>query len=95
LTDWVSATAKLLDPLYEALKKEVVGSDYLHVDETPIQVLDRDKKGTTHRGYFWVYHSSIQELVLFDYRSGRSREGPQAMLQNFSRPFAERWLLRL
>jgi transposase len=83
LTDWVSGTAKLLDPLYEALKKEVLKSDYLHVDETPIKVLDRDKKGTTHRGYFWVYHSSLRDLVLFDYQVGRGREGPQAMLQNF------------
>lgn len=83
ISDWVSATSKLLDPLYEALKKEVVKSDYLHVDETPIKVLDRDKKGTTHRGYFWVYHTSIQDLVLFDYQMGRGREGPQAMLEGF------------
>jgi transposase len=84
LTDWVSATARLLDPLYEALKKEVLKSDYLHADETPIKVLDKDKKGTTHKGFFWVYHSSINDLVLFDYQMGRGREGPQAMLENFS-----------
>jgi transposase len=84
LTDWVSATAKLLDPLYEALKKEVIKSDYLHVDETPIKVLDKDKKGTTHKGFFWVYHSSLKDLVLFDYQIGRGREGPKTMLQNFS-----------
>jgi transposase len=83
LTDWVSGTAKLLEPLYEALKKEVIQSDYLHADETPIKVLDREKKATTHRGYFWVYHSSIKDLVLFDYQMGRGREGPKAMLQNF------------
>jgi transposase len=84
LTDWVSATAQLLDPFYEALKKEVLKSDYLHADETPIKVLDRDKKGTTHRGFFWVYHSSLEDLVLFDYQMGRGREGPKAMLQGFS-----------
>jgi transposase len=83
LTDWVSATAGLLDPLYEALKKEVLKSDYLHVDETPIKVLDRDKKGTSHRGYFWVYHNSLRDLVLFDYQMGRGREGPKVMLEGF------------
>lgn len=83
LTDWVSATARLLDPLYEALKKQVLKSEYLHADETPIKVLDRDKKGTTHRGYYWVYHSSINDLVLFDYQMGRGREGPKAMLEHF------------
>ncbi|MBD0376258.1 MAG: IS66 family transposase [Flavisolibacter sp.] len=83
LTDWVGATAKLLAPLYEALRKEVVQSDYLHVDETPIKVLDKDKKGTTHKDYLWVYHRSLKELVLFDYQMGRGREGPKAMLADF------------
>jgi transposase len=83
LSDWVNSTAKLLEPLYEALKKEVIKTDYLHVDETPIKVLDKDKKGTTHRGYFWVYHNSGKDLVFFDYQMGRGREGPRAMLENF------------
>lgn len=84
LTDWVHATCRLIEPLYEALRKEVIQSDYLHVDETPIKVLDRDKKGETHRGYYWVYHNSLSGLVLFDYQEGRGREGPQAMLKAFS-----------
>lgn len=83
LTDWVSSTARLLEPLYEALRKEVAASDYLHADETPIKVLDKEKKGTTHRGYFWVYHTSLKDLVLFDYQMGRDSEGPQGMLKGF------------
>lgn len=84
LTDWVSATCKLIAPLYEALKAEVLQSNYLHADETPIKVLDKDKKGETHRGYYCVYHNSIKKLVLFDYREGRSREGPSEILKNFT-----------
>lgn len=83
LTDMVSGTCSLITPLYEALKKNMLRLDYLHADETPVKVLDKDKKGQTHRGYFWVYHSSVEKLVLFDYQPGRGREGPQQMLQNF------------
>jgi transposase len=83
LTDWVSSTCKLITPLYEALKKEVLQSGYLHVDETPIKVLDKDKKGQTHRGYYWVYQNSINKIVLFDYQEGRGREGPLNMLDGF------------
>lgn len=83
LTDWISGTCTLLEPLYEVLKKKVLSSDYLQADETPIKVLDKDKKGTTHRGYHWVYHAPIERLVLFDYRQGRGREGPNDILQNF------------
>jgi len=83
ITDWVSNSCKLITPLYEALRKEILASDYLHADETPIKVLDKDKKGETHRGYYWVYHNSLQDLVLFDYRPGRGREGPSELLKDF------------
>jgi hypothetical protein len=68
---------------YDALQKEVLASNYLHADEIPIKVLDKDKKGETHRGYFWVYHNSLQDTVLFDYQPGRGREGPSEILKNF------------
>lgn len=58
-------------------------SGYLHADETPLKVLDKDKKSATHRGWFWVYQNSISGLVLFDYRQGRGREGPKEMLKDF------------
>ena len=83
ITDWVSNTCKLITPLYDALKNQVLASDYLHADETPIRVLDRDKKGETHRGFYWVYHNSLSDLVLFDYQPGRGREGPEKILKDF------------
>ena len=83
ITDWVSATCRLILPLYEALKGEVLQSNYLHADETPIKVLDKDKKGATHRGYYWVYQDSIKKIVFFDYQENRGREGPQGILENF------------
>ena len=84
LTDWVSDTCKLITPLFEALKTEVLQSDYLHADETPIKVLDKDKKDSTHRGYYWVYQNSIDKIAFFDYQEGRGREGPTEILQNFT-----------
>ena len=83
LTDWVSDTCKLITPLFEALKAEVLQTGYLHADETPIKVLDKDKKDSTHRGYYWVYQNSISKIVFFDYQEGRGREGPTEILQNF------------
>ena len=81
--DWIAGTCALLSPLYDALKKEVLASDYLQADETPIKVLDKDKKGTTHRGFHWVYHAPVKRLVLFDYREGRGRDGPRQLLKDF------------
>jgi transposase len=83
LTDWVSGTCRLIEPLFEALKKEVLKSDYLHADETPIKVLSKEKSGETHRGYYWVYQNSLNKIVFFDYQESRGRAGPMEILENF------------
>lgn len=81
--DWVTAASKLLLPLYDAHALLVLSTGYLHADETIIKVLDSDKKGASHQGYYWVYQCHQQKLVLFDYRTGRGREGPQSILENY------------
>jgi transposase len=81
--DWFRMMLNHLHALYEAHKRITLATSYLGADETPISVMDEDKKGTTHRGFYWVYHNSEQKLVLFDYRPGRGREGPDDILKDF------------
>ena len=81
--DWLTAAANLMLPLYEAHKKRVIACNYLHADETTIKVLESERKGATHLGYYWVYQAHEQKLVLFDYQTGRGREGPQHILKNY------------
>jgi len=83
LNGWQESICNLLEPLYDTLKHRVLSQGYLQVDETPIQVLDKQKKGKTHRGYHWIYHSPLEKTVLFDYNTGRSREGPAKLLKDF------------
>lgn len=83
INDWTRAVLTQLAALYEAHKKEVLQSGYLHADETPIKVLDSEKKNASHQGYYWVYHNSMARIALFDYRKGRGREGPDDILQDF------------
>ena len=81
--DWYRMVLNHLHALYEAHKRITLATSYLGADETPIRVMDEDKKGTTHRGFYWVYHNAEQKLVLFDYRPGRGREGPDDILKDF------------
>jgi len=83
LSDAVRNVCNLIHPLGVALLQELMEADYLGVDETPIPVQDRDKKGTTHKGYYWVYYSTVKKLVYFDYREGRGRDGPVEMLKDY------------
>ncbi len=83
LGEWLHTSVELLTPLYEALKKQILESGYVQADETTIKVLDTDKKGSAHLGYYWVYHAPTMRAAVFEYRRGRSREGPQAFLEKF------------
>jgi transposase len=77
LIAWIGLAANLLEVLYDALRKELVQSSYIHADETEIKVLDHNKAGKKiHRGYFWVYSNSIKNLVYFDYQKNRNKEAP-------------------
>ena len=56
----------------------------MQVDESPIQVLDNNnKKGSSHKGYQWVYHSPEEKLLFFDYHKGRDTEGPKRILEKY------------
>ena len=83
LCGWINAIGRLLKALYEAHKKKVLLSIYLLADETPVRVLESGKPGSTHKGYYWAYYDPVNKLVLFDYRPGRGKEGPNEILKNF------------
>lgn len=84
INSWFNLSADLLNPLYDTLKKEVLQSNYIQADESPIGVQDSHKKGALHTGYHWVYRSPIKGLVLFKYHHSRARKAPEEILKDFS-----------
>jgi len=84
LYDWIKASADVIMPLVELQRQRVLQAHYLMVDETPIHVLDREKPGTTHQGYYWVYYTPLGREAFFDYQKSRSRDGPNTQLKDFS-----------
>jgi transposase len=71
INDWFVACCTLLEPLYKVLEQKVKSSNYIQGDESPIRVLDKDKEGSSHQGYQWVFHSVVDKLVLMRYSPGR------------------------
>ncbi|MBK9149457.1 MAG: transposase [Saprospiraceae bacterium] len=43
----------MLRPVAECIKKQILQSGYIQMDESTIKVMFV-KKGTTHQGYMWV-----------------------------------------
>ena len=48
-----------------------------------ISMLTKNKPGSTHKGYHWVYHDPVKKWVCFRYQKGRGREGPKEFLKDF------------
>lgn len=80
---WTKEALIKLQPLYEQLVFDTKAKGYLQVDETPIKVLDSDKKGAAHQGYYWVYHAPLDGTVLFDYSPTRGGIAAVPMLGTF------------
>jgi hypothetical protein len=74
--------AQLAGPVYRAIKEDLLAGHYLQADETPIRYLDPDVKGKSQQGYLWTYSRPGGD-VLFEWRTSRSREGPEAFLKCF------------
>jgi transposase len=83
VSNWLKQGGQLLEPLYEAHHRQVLQASYLSVDETPIKVLDKTKKGTTHQGYYWVYYNTQNRQVLFKYHTGRGGQWPKETLAGY------------
>jgi len=80
---WTKEALIKLHPLYEQLVFDIKAKGYLQVDETPIKVLDSDKKGAAHQGYYWVYHAPLEGTVLFDYQPTRGQVAAKKLLDTF------------
>ena len=83
LEGWVKQGLERLEPLFERLKFDIRSKGYLQVDETGIKVLESEKKGACHQGYYWVYHSPLDGLVLMDYQPTRAAVACKEMLAHF------------
>ena len=70
LNGWFSSAVDLLTPLYECLKKEVLSSDYIQIDETTIPVMDKDHPGATRKGYHWIIRAPEMRKLYFHYDEG-------------------------
>jgi transposase len=89
LSGWVGATSAALAPLIDALAAEVMASDALHVDDTPVPVL-APGAGKTKTGRLWTYvrderpfNGDRPPAALFFYSPDRKGEHPRAHLKDF------------
>ena len=80
---WVLASARILEPIVDAMKARVLESKAIHTDDTPVTVREPGRSGT-HQGRFWVYLGDREHPYnVYDYTPSRKRDGPAEFLRDF------------
>ena len=78
LTAWGGQIGAGLMPLHEAHRAFVLGSGVLHVDETPVSLLDPGA-GKTKKTYIWAYYLEYGFIWSNRPRGGCSRRRPSEL----------------
>lgn len=74
-----------LQPLVDALKRDILSRGVVHADETPVQML-KPGKGKTHRAYLWAYAAGVHEdikAVVYDFCESRAGANAKAFLDEW------------
>jgi transposase len=83
LSGWFKPVCGLLRPLYEELKRQVLATDYIQVDETTVDVINKEKS-QTDKEYLWMTRAVMERLVFFHYDNGsRSQQTVKNLLEPF------------
>lgn len=72
--DWFAAVCTKLRPLYDALREEIMKSEYIQVDESTIPVIKEEKPRKAAKEYMWAVRDALGGSVYFHYDNG-SRSG--------------------
>ena len=89
LAAWSGRGGAALQPLYDVHREFVLGSQVLHADETPVDLLDPGA-GKTKKAYIWAYARAsqlgfdTQPGVVYDFCLGRGAKYPMAALQGWT-----------
>ncbi len=85
LANWMIKSTELLQPLYNLLNDHILASDYIHMDETRVQVLKEPDKKAESLSYMWVRRNGVPEypIVLFDYASSRRGQVVESLLGDY------------
>lgn len=82
--DWFSQSCELLKPLYDHLRRRVLSTDYIQVDESTLPVIDNEKRRAV-KGYLWVVRNPDNGEVFFHYdRGSRSEKTAMVLLHGFN-----------
>ena len=85
LANWMMACGERVQPLVNLLWDRLREAPVIHMDETPVQVLNEPGKPPQSKSYMWVSTAGPPDsgVVIFHYDKGRSGQVPKDLLGEY------------
>ena len=81
----IKAADFLLKPLIAAMELYLLQVEYLHIDETTMQVLDEKDRQAWQKSYLWLRATGVETpVVLLNYSASRAMSVANELLDGFS-----------
>ncbi|GAX59969.1 transposase and inactivated derivatives [Candidatus Scalindua japonica] len=87
LADWmIKGAEQIISPLVATMENALDGHDYLHIDETTLQVLSEEGRTAKQKSYIWcrVTGGNDTPIVLMHYSPSRAGAVASKLLEGFS-----------
>ena len=85
LARWIVQAGEALQPLVNLLEDRAIGTSYLQMDETRVQVLNEKLKPVDSDKFIWVRRALYpdHEIILYDYDPTRKSEVAKRLLESY------------
>lgn len=86
LANWMIKLGELVQPLINLLLERAREQSVLHMDETPLQVLNEPGKSAESQSYMWLLATTQASLpmMIYHYSASRSGDTPKYLLEDFN-----------
>ncbi len=86
LANWMIKLGDLVQPLINLLLDKAREQSVLHMDETPLQVLNEPGKSAQSQSYMWLLATTQASvpIMIYHYSASRSGDTPKNLLDDFS-----------
>jgi transposase len=83
LDGWVMRVGERLEPIAEAMEREILRGSYIQADETTVDVqLRHEKKGKNHQAYLWQF-GNPGGMAVFRFAMGRQAAVAERVLRGY------------
>ena len=79
---WIGSAVTLLEPIVKEMRRQLLATGYIKSDDTAVRLLSGADENGSSNSYLWLYRGE-PGLTLYDFRRGRSRDGPERFLGQF------------